>query len=314
MTQTLTTCSSADLTITEVKPGLKFPTNMLRTMLPDVETMFFFGKVYALDAYQLGALLSLLFGHKSSVARELTAGTHSTELQDYLVDLGQQLGVAKGKISTGHVVPQGEILPELWKSIEVEVAKSISDVAAKMGDMVGLLPGKKGELVFRSLMVMNAKRPTIGDHRARIKHKHGAPNLVILDVSGSMTSGTIRAIVDDVVALSYVADAHLAIVSNTTTTWGPGEFSSDSVLAAAEFGGTQYETLAPLFDQDWGTVITVADYDSSYGAKETIANAKGRVEEVLDISLVGRPTFLAECVGTVANKMRPVLIAARSLC
>jgi hypothetical protein len=37
---------------------------------------------------------------------------------------------------------------------------------------------------------------------------------------------------------------------------------------------------------------------------------------VLDVSLVGRPTFLAECVGQLADEVRPILTAAAgaSLC
>ena len=73
-----------------------------------------------------------------------------------------------------------------------------------------------------------------------------------------------RTIVEDVVALSWEADAHLAIVSNTCTHWFPGEYSVSAVLNAAEYGGTHYEELAPLFENyDWGVVITIADYDSS---------------------------------------------------
>ena len=41
----------------EVKPGLKFPVSTLKAMLPDAETVFFFGKVYDLDHVQLSTLL-----------------------------------------------------------------------------------------------------------------------------------------------------------------------------------------------------------------------------------------------------------------
>ena len=112
--------------------------------------------------------------------------------------------------------------------------------------------------------------------------------------------------------MSYLANAHLAIVSNTCTYWPAGAYGSDDVLAKAEFGGTYYETLAPLFDRDWGTVVTVADYDSSYGAKDALARCTGHIDEVLDISLVNQPTFLAECVGQLADEVRPLLVANTS--
>ena len=134
--------------------------------------------------------------------------------------------------------------------------------------------------------------------------------LVILDVSGSMSEGTIRTIVDDVVALSWKANAHLAIVSNDTFLWEPGSYDSDAVLAKAQYGGTHYETLAPLFDnRSWGTVVTIADYDSAYDARRVIAQTNGHVGTVLDISLVEQPTFLGECISTIAQNVKPLLVS-----
>jgi hypothetical protein len=305
---------SADLEIFEVKPGLKFALTTLKALLPDVETLLFFGKVYELDVYQLSALLAKMFaGH--NLVDELQSGAHSTDLQDYIVDdLCPELwNLEAGEVEFAPDVAKGEILPEVWKSLEVEVAASIKAVAAKLQDMVGLMPGKQGSMVFRSMMTMNAKRPTIGQYKAAVHHAPKPDNLIIFDVSGSMGERLVQTLVDDVVAMSYMANAHLAIVSNTTTHWEPGSYDSASVLAAAEFGGTQYETLAPLLERDWGVVVTVADYDSSASARDFIArNCRGSIEQVLDISLVNRPTFLAECVGQLANEVRPVLVATGS--
>lgn len=303
---------SADLEIFEVKPGLKFALTTLKALLPDVETLLFFGKVYELDVYQLSNLLSRVFaGH--TLVDELTSGDHSTSLQDYLVDDLDVYGVEDGDITFSPDVPTGEILPEVWKSLEVEVAASIKAVAAKLQDMVGLMPGKQGSMVFRSMMTMNAKRPTIGQFKAAVHHAPKPDNLIIFDVSGSMGERLVQTLVDDVVSMSYMANAHLAIVSNTTTHWEPGSYDSTSVLQAAEFGGTQYETLAPLLQRDWGVVVTVADYDSSASARDHIGrHCSGSIEQVLDISLVNRPTFLAECVGQLANEVRPVLVATGS--
>jgi hypothetical protein len=100
----------------------------------------------------------------------------------------------------------------------------------------------------------------------------------------------------------------MAIVSNTCTYWPAGTFSVADILDAAEYGGTQYEQLAGLFTRDWDTVITVADYDSSGQSKRLISQCSGRIGQVLDISLVDRPTFLAECVGTLASSVKPLLV------
>jgi hypothetical protein len=82
------------------------------------------------------------------------------------------------------------------------------------------------------------------------------------------------------------------------------------VLDAASYGGTHYEKLVPLFDRDWGVVVCVADYDSSVAAKQSLARCTGRIEQCFDISLVQMPTYLAECVGQLADEVKPILIAA----
>jgi hypothetical protein len=311
---TMTTSSLSErLEIIEVKPGLRFGKGTLMDLLPDVETALFFGKVYELDAAQLGVLLTTVLQSDVVSALLSEGGMHSHDLQDYVVDLTTQIpAVDKGDVSFGQRIPQGEILPQLWEMAEVEVAASIKAVAEKLATTVDHMPGKQGQMMFQSMRVMNAKRPVLGDYKARIHHAPQKENLVILDVSGSMTSGTVQRIIDDVVGLSYMANAHLAIVSNTTTHWDPGSYGSDDVLARAEFGGTFYETLEPLFDRDWGVVVTIADYDSSYSAQGVIARCTGHIDQVLDISLVNRPTFLAEVVGQLADDVRPLLIANTS--
>jgi hypothetical protein len=309
MTQPMMTTSSvrSSLELFEVKPGMQFPLQLLREALPNAETALFFGKVYDLDYRQLSDLLSNVLNSKLSSV--LFAGDHSGELQDYLVDICDIADVEAGDITFDPDVAKGEILPEVWKNLEVTVAQSIKDVANKLGDMVGKLPGKQGSMMFQSMMVMNRQRPTVGDYRTRIGHSRQKDNLLILDVSGSMSESTVESIVDDVVSMAYLANAHLAIVSKTTTHWEPGNYDSASVLSKAEFGGTHYETLAPLLNRDWGTVITVADYDSSMSAQRHIGNnCTGTIDEVIDVSLVNQPTFLAECVGQLAAKVTPVLI------
>jgi hypothetical protein len=111
--------------------------------------------------------------------------------------------------------------------------------------------------------------------------------------------------------MSYLANAHLVLISNTARHWEPGTYGVDDVLAQAEYGGTQYQHLRNLMNRDWGVVVSIADYDSSHGAKDAIARATGHIDELLDVSIVGRPTFLAECLGQRAAKVRPLLVAAQ---
>ena len=305
--ETVTRSRPVDMSIIQLK-GMKLHVATLRTMLPDIETALFFGKVFELDNHDLNTLLGTLF--QSDVLSALTqeAVLHSMDLQDYVVELGYESQIELGEIAFAPVAPHADILPAMWEMAQVDVAKSIKDVAEKLKDVVSAMPGKHGQMMFQSMMKLNAKRPIIGDYRASIKHARQARNLVILDVSGSMSESTVRTIIDDVVALSWEANASLAIVSNTATIWQPGEYDSQVVLKAAEFGGTHYETLSALLDEDWGVVVTIADYDSSASAKTALAKCRGTIELVLDISLVNCPTFLAECVGQRALEVRPLLV------
>ena len=302
-----TSNSSNDMTLFEVKPGIYLSAGTLRRHLPTVELALFFAKVYQLDYTKLSQLLRMLFN--TPVVQALTEGSHSVELQDYLVETVPTEILAEMQQFTSEPMPSSEVLVQLWKSLEVEVAKSIQEVANKLAGTLHLLPSKEGDMLFASMAKINRLRPTVGVYGAHIKHAPVPEVLVVLDVSGSMTEETIEAIIGDVVAMSYNANASLAVVSNSAFLWAPGGYSVKDVLAKAEYGGTHYEQLKPLFDQSWGTVITIADYDSSPSAKKTLANCKGHIGQVLDISLVSRTTFLAECVGQLADEVRPLMLA-----
>lgn len=302
-----TSNSSNDMTLFEVKPDIYLSAGTLRRHLPTVELALFFAKVYQLDYTKLGQLLRMLFN--TPVVQALTEGSHSVELQDYLVETVPTEILAEMQQFTSEPMPSSEVLVQLWKSLEVEVAKSIQEVANKLAGTLHLLPSKEGDMLFASMAKINRLRPTVGVYGAHIRHAPVPEVLVVLDVSGSMTEETIEAIIGDVVAMSYNANASLAVVSNSAFLWAPGGYSVKDVLAKAEYGGTHYEQLKPLFDQSWGTVITIADYDSSPSAMKTLANCKGRIGQVLDISLVSRTTFLAECVGQLADEVRPLMLA-----
>jgi hypothetical protein len=301
----------AALDLFEIAPGRKASWDTLKSLLPDVPTALFFAKAYSMDVDRLSALVFGLF--KSDLFDALSEGTHSTTLQSYIVDTIPPHVWPEGKSATfddDAEPPKGELLPELWEAAEVEVAASLKEVAEKIAGTLDRLPSKEGRMTFQHMAKLNKQRPTLGQFNPTIRHPLVAENLVILDVSGSMTEGTIRRIVEDVVALSWKAEAHLAIVSNHTFHWEPGTYGVADVLRLAEYSGTQYETLAPLFDgRSWGTVITVADYDSSWSAAEVLARCSGSIEQVLDISLVNRPTYLAECVGQLASSVKPLLVA-----
>ena len=305
--------SSSEFDLFDLGYNKKISVAALRRLLPDIETTLFFGKVYKLDAKRLGELLK--WTHGGSVLDALLEGNHSTELQSYLVEVVPDNIDVEPYIGTPEVPKDSEVLAQLFALAEVEVAESIAKVADTLAGTLDRLPSKEGQMLFKSMAALNHKRGTIGVHKASIVHQSVPDVLVILDVSGSMSAETIRTIIDDVVALSWKANAHLAIVSNDTFLWEPGSYDSASVLEKAQYGGTQYETLAPLFNnRSWGTVVTIADYDSSQDAKRVIAATNGYVGTVLDISLVGQPTFLGECISTIAKEVKPLLVSTGVMC
>lgn len=306
---------AASLELFEFAPGKKVSIRTLRTLLPDIETTLFFAKVYALDYIQLSDLIRKLFNTSVIAALLKEGGQHSHDLQSYVVDTVPESvleGTAVSFDTDKEPAVDTEILGQLWESVGVQVADAISQVAVKLGGVLDHLPSKYGDMVFTQMNKLNVQRNSIGRFDPAITHRHDNRNLVIFDVSGSMSQTTVQTIVDEVVGLAYKANAALAIVSSNTYFWEAGTFDSASVLECAEYAMTHYETLVPVLNRTWDTVITVADYDSSYSAKNAIAGCSGRVGTLLDLSLVDCPTFLAECVGQLAAEVKPLLVGNSS--
>lgn len=304
--------------VTRFTTGRAFPTKFLKDALPDVETVLFFAKVYGLEASDVSALLPICVPSDVVTALTQEAYEHSTTLQDFLVEeffdgnewFYPDLECIEGMPGTTAPVT-AEVLPEVWKSIELTIADSIAKVAESISTTIEHMPGRTGEMVFSTLAKVNARRPTLGDYRAQFKHEQIKRVLVVFDVSGSMTESTVKTIVDDVVGLAYEANASLAIVSNTATFYQAGGYSTAQVLEDAEYGGTHYEQLVPLFtDQDWDAVVTIADYDSAVSAKAALSRCNGKIGQLFDVSLVNRSTYLAECLAQLADEVRPLLIAS----
>ena len=309
---TVSTSTSESLIVIEVTPKVFVSLDNIREWCPTVDEAIFFAKVMGMGYAQLSDLLFKLF--KTDVVQALMSGNHSTVLQDYVVsvvpdDVLEQLdGVG---YTDENPAPDTELLAQLVAGAKIEVAKSIQEVGRKLGSALSKMPGKQGRMTFQSMAVMNKRRPTVGDYRAVVQHERVEDVLVILDDSGSVSPDTVHAIIGEVVGLAWMHNAHLCLVSNTARHWQPGSYTVPDVLAKGEYGGTYYETLCPLLERDWGTVIAIADYDSSYSAQRAIARCKGRIGQLFDVSLVGRPTFLSECLAPLAEKVTPIMLGQR---
>lgn len=304
------------LELFEIKPGTKVRMEILKDLLPDASVALFFGKLYKLNYSQLSELLRRLF-NTTVVQTLLNEGDeHSSELQDYIIDVVPDYELMSAGIQPAQfTAPTAhEFLPELWDQLDVEIADSIAKLIDALDGALATVQGKYGVMLFSTLHTLNKQRQgVIGAYKAQIKHAMVPNNLVVFDVSGSVSRGTAEKIIDEVVALAYKANASLAIVSDSTFLWDPGTFNSTEVMAAAEFSGTHYETLTSIFDRDWATVITIADYDSAWVARDYLAkHCEGRIDQLLDISLVNKPTFLAECLGQISTSVKSLLVGNSS--
>lgn len=284
----------------------------LRRLLPDITTALFFCKAYKLSNHQVRELLPKLFPDSEVLRTLLTeASAHSQELQDFVVDL-YPTEIQYGEVlpEEGQEPPSETILAELFREASVTIADNLQVLANKLMTAIDRMPGTAGRMIFRNLAHVHRARGSIGTFEARIDHSRTSRSLVILDVSGSMSKETVDAILGDVLALTKKADAHLAIVSNNAFLWKPGEATMQAVLSASEFRGTQYASLIPVLQGTWDTVITIADYDSSRDTRTAIArDCKSlKIRQLYDMSLVDRPTFLAECLEFAAEQTQPLLV------
>lgn len=312
------TTSSLELNeMFQVNPTLVFDPEFLLHALPDVDHALFFAQLYDLTAKQTGELLGMLFP-ENPIVGELLEGDHSVTLQmDPDEDAGPDPDMSLYQVTYDLAgvlqrVPDSEVLVQLYEAQKIVVAQSIQDVADVIGNHLGSMPKHEGRMTFQFMRKLNMKRNTFTQYSALVDHRNDERKLkicIVLDDSGSMSEPTIRTITPDVVALSYAVNATLVQVSSTARMHTPGRFNVDDILSVAEYAGTSYETLKPVFDEDWDLVICIADYDSYGVAKSVLAKCKGRIGTVLDVSLVNRQTYLSECLGQLADEVRPILMA-----
>ena len=311
------------LTVVEVRPGMKVGLGVLRSSITDLAEFAHFAAIFKLSEHEARELYTTVFpGTRGgfSWAALVSDVAHSTTLQSYIVetapqDVVEMYGELSEKKKRKIPTPSQDTLARLQGIEQLTVAPSIAEVALKLHGAIEHLPVTQASMTLAAMLKFNTQYNTVGTYGAKIVRPNRVhPNLVVLDDSGSMSEQTIKAIIDEVVALGHHANAHLVLVSNTARHWTPGTYNSKSVLREAQYSGTHYESLSPLFlNQQWDTVITIADYDSSWSACEYLLRESGStsIRELIDISLVSKPSFLAECLGQFAQSAKPMVIAER---
>ena len=183
--------------------GYSISEKALKGLLPDIETALFFAKAYQMDYQDLSTMLWLLFQTDVIEALIGEAHVHSAELQDYIVDVvpeDVQVRYGVGHYDKSKATPDTDLLIQVFEQATVEVPSSIQSVVDKLGQVLESFPSKYGEMTFNHLLKLNRQYNAIGTYEAEILHKRTPPRLVVLDVSGSMTSAPVARIVEPVVA------------------------------------------------------------------------------------------------------------------
>src|SRR5690349_9182993 len=133
--------SSAD--VVTFDSGRAFPKQFLTDALPDVETALFFAKVYELSPSDVAKTLQICVPSMVVDALTAEAGMHSLSLQDYLVDEFYDDGEWHydsleflEKLNGVAAPANAEILPEVWKNIELTIADSIQTVASTISGTI----------------------------------------------------------------------------------------------------------------------------------------------------------------------------------
>lgn len=281
-------------------------------------------------AEKLGVIFNAL--NLGTVADALSEGGHSTELQTWLKEQGIEIPVEQfgedivDNGSDEHVADDDlDTLIDLVNNALVKLPATLQELSDGLFiDVLAQLPTDKAEYVLDHLMQLS-KFGQIGTVKQGLEYQQAARAVVILDDSGSMGTDLGRAIVEPVVRLADSLQCDLILVSSTARRFPAGTFGVATVMQAWENRYTWYNQLIPFFrdvSQSYDIAITIADYDSHSEHKTQIRReCKARIQTVYDVNVQFRQqldgslstTYLAECLGQLADRVVPVFVGAKGL-
>lgn len=310
----------------ELKPGVQFDRVWLREALSltddeaaalgvsKYDGMILFGQLYKLNAQQLMHLAQIVYGGENFVDM-LTSGDHSYTLQSYTEHIAGELDVEQTiTFSEEKTVPERDsLLTELFAAHQVGITSLVVEIADKFSKFLNTLPGHESKLEVMRLNKVNRRTGLPVSQRARIEYSNLLPNLLIIDVSSSQGSALIASIVDNCIDLAVKYDMHLGIVSHIAEWYVPGTYDRDAVMnSPCMNGGTSYKALADIgvASENWGTVVTVADFDGQQYDRDAWHKAGGSVDHVVDISTVTKQSWLSEVVAVQSpNDVQQLVVA-----
>lgn len=220
--------------------------------------------------------------------REGGGSNHGLATDDNDSDLTEELpdthGVYReslgGEYDSEEGCPIDEVrLEDMWKDGKIQVD------AAQLMD-AGLLPkilmdiGESIRSNVSSYAWEDGYNRKLGTFDGEYQLREERPNLIVLDVSGSIPRGVSFTMIQLIETLRAQANADLIINSGVSQWWPAGEPIDIDRVAAIVGGCNEAKQFCQILDdhvlgRKWGTVIGFGDWDSHYMPKwEGVSNDK----------------------------------------
>ncbi len=279
----------------------------------------------------LGRIFSAL--DLGSVADAISAGGHSSTLQTWLEEEGLVIPVPDDElvIDEGYTLDEAEpdedldTLLTLVNTALVKLPTSIRELGEGLFlEVLSKQPSGQASYALDHVMQVS-KFGQVCTVKTQMEYEVDTTAVVVADCSGSMGIALGRAIAEPIVRLADSLKCDLILVSTTAVRFPAGTFSVETVIDNWQNGWTYYNQLIPCFkdiSQSYDVVVTIADYDSHAEHKrEILAKCGARAQVLYDINVQYtedadgniKTSFLAECLGQLADRVVPVFVGAKGM-
>ena len=321
--------------LTDTEPVKYIGANILAEIITKPKQVMFLVKALGDQVINPAETIGRLFRalDLGTVANYLAEGGHSTELQDWWDANGIVFPVPEHEAvitaDEAAVIEDEEgdadTLLDLVNTSLVKLPTTITELAdGVFVDVLSKQPSGQANYVMDYLMQVS-KFGQIGTVKTGLEYQADTKAAIVLDCSGNMGRKLGEAIAESVVKLADTLKCDLILVSSTAVRLPAGTFGVKTVLANWQNQLTLYNQLIPHFrdiSQSYDVVITIADYDSISSHKSQIMQeCNARIQQVYDVCVEHtldsngnlRTSFLAECLGQLADNVIPVFVGAPDL-
>ena len=279
----------------------------------------------------LGRIFSAL--DLGEVADAISAGGHSSTLQTWLEEEGLTIPVLDDEV----VVDEGkdqqdfeddtdlDTLLDLVNNALVKLPESIRALGEGLFlEVLSKQPAGQASYTLDHVMQVS-KFGQIGTVKTQMEYEQDTNAVVVADCSGSMGLALGRAIAEPIVRLANSLKCDLILVSSEAKRFPAGTFDVQTILDNWQNGWTFYNQLIPHFrdiTQSYDVIVTIADYDSHIEhLREINSKCAARAQVLYDINVQYtededgnvKTSFLAECLGQLADRVVPVFVGARGM-